>query len=319
MTKTFSYVLISLLFLIGGYFLSCCDDCPTCQTDEDTPVQPCRLYAFDSMNQFIMSMDVPADTIIDSIRVDYYGAEIFVTPDGTKLLVMRYDHENGHKMEIYNTTDLSYLQSYDLYGPYYFDGTDNYGICMGGDGIYFIDPNSLIIQDSALHLPTSGYSEYLDTVNNVLYVKGGVTQDNIGLVYRVDCETRSLRDSILLFDVTGSVTAIAYNWLTDDLYILSKIRTNLAYFYQYDLALDSVVSRFVLSEASGSIAVSPDGREVYLTDGGHGMFGYIPSRPIWIIDAFTHQPITWIPPYDSAGYFPAFFHEIYFTPGGKRA
>lgn len=264
-------------------------------------------------------MDVPADTIIDSIRVDYYGAEIFVTPDGTRLLVMRYDHENGHRMEIYNTTDLSYLQSYDLYGEYFFDGTDNYGVCMSSDSICFIDPNSLVIQGSAHHMPYPGYAAFLDTVTNTFFVKFHRDSDTASVIYWYDCNTEAFVDSLAFPLTRGSVTAIAYNWLTDDLYMTSKMKTGLAFFYQYDFALDSIISRFVLSEASGSIAVTPNGREIYMTDGGHGMFGYIPPRPIWIIDAFTHQPITWVPPYDTARVILPFFHNTYFTSDGKRA
>jgi len=88
---------------ICGFFiyLSCCDDCPTCPADPVTELGNYRLYAVDGLFQFLMSVDVPADTIVDSIRLDYYPSEVFVTPDGSKLIVM------GGGGLVYNTSDLS--------------------------------------------------------------------------------------------------------------------------------------------------------------------------------------------------------------------
>ena len=313
-------ILASLIGICGFFiYLSCCDDCPTCPADPVTELGNYRLYAVDGLFQFLMSVDVPADTIVDSIRLDYYPSEVFVTPDGSKLIVM------GGGGLVYNTSDLSLVETSIGGGYYYFDGSDNYGV-LTAQNLYFIDPVSLTPFDSVEHLgyvlESDNLGQYfLDTLTDRFFETVFRLEDSTNAVYKFDCQTRTLIDSIIFAPNLGKFLNIAYNWLTNDLYIISSYGSYYSLFYQYDMDADSIVSTspIMLRWATGSIAVSPDGTRVYMTDGGHGMFGEYPIHPIWVIDALTHQPISWIPPYDSTGIVRPYFGQIVLTADDRWA
>jgi hypothetical protein len=225
---------------------------------------------------------------------------------------MRFDSENGHKIEVYNTSDLSHIETLTRYGIYYFDGQDNYGICKASDDVFFIDPTNLTAIDSISLVSKAGY---LDTTTNSFFALSSVT-DSTYAVYQIDCISRSVIDTMYP-PCCGSITVLAYNWLTHDLYFLALG----SYFHQYDIDSDSIVNTTYIKRPNGSVSVSPDGRRVYMTDGGHAMFGEIPAVEIWVFDALTHRPIDWIPPYDtSTGQtILPFFGQIIITPDNRRA
>jgi len=311
-------ILASLIGICGFFiYLSCCDDCPTCPADPVAELGNYRLYAADGLNQFLMSVDVPADTIVDSIRLDYYPSEVFVTPDGSKLIVM------GGPTHVYNTADLSLIEIPVKAGLYYFDGSDNYGVMVAGK-LYFIDPINLMPYDSLVHPGNIDFylgQSFLDTVTDRFFESIYRPEDTTNAVYIFDCQTRTLIDSIVFQPHLGDFVNIAYNWLTNDLYIISSYGSYYSLFYQYDLDTDSMISQLptILRRPYGSIAISPDGTRVYMTDSGHGMFGEHPIHPIWVIDALTHQPISWIPPYDSTGIIRYYFGQIILTPDNRWA
>ncbi len=318
MKQKYYIMAIIIAILSICLFQSCDKDCPVCPEEPGEPGNY-RLYVFDSYNQLIMSIDTPADTIVDSTRIDYYGAYIFVTPDSKRLLVMRFDHDNGHKMEVYNTSDLSHIETLEQYGFYYFNGGDNYGIWNNFKKVFFINPADLTPFDSIdFNLPSGeglGLG-YLDTTSNQYFVATSKLPDDKQIIYQVDCHSRSVKDSVI---IPGSgIGPLAYNGFTNDLYFLANTMAG-GLFYQYDLNGDSVISTTFISHSTGSIAVSPDGRQIYMTDGGHGMLGIEPLYPIWVFDAITHQPTHWIAPYDSSGWVDALFGQIILTPDNRRA
>ena len=282
--------LIILAALIGicGFFiyLSCCDDCPTCPGDpEPPPLGNYRVYVFDGLNKFLMSVDTPADTIVDSIRLDFNGYACFITPDGERLLAT---NQNNNTMSIYNTSDLSFVGSNPRYGEYFFDGTDNYGICMSflDNKMYFIDPLTLAPLDS---IDRMGYESYLDTVNDIYYISADY------IIYRVNCNSRVLQDSLILpYPATGE---ILYNRLANDICYITHDQL-FSYFFQYDIEKDSIVSTTYITGNGGSISISPDGRYIYMTDSGHGMFNETPPGYIYVFDAINHEIIKLIPNYD---------------------
>jgi len=269
-----------------------------------------------------MSIDTPADTIVDSVRIDYYGVDIFITPDGKRLLAMRYDYDNGHKMEVFNTSDLSHIGTLEQYGCYHFDGADNYGILNNFTKIYFINPSDLIPLDSVdFNLPPEENLRdgYLDTISNQYFVTTSILADTTCIIYQIDCNSRTVIDSIKSSRYWGSIGPLAYNWLTNDLYFMTIFYDG-AYFRQYDLAGDSLINSMSISHITGSISVSFDGKKVYMTDGGDGFHGLLPLHPIWVFDAFTHQPAYWITPWDTSGRWVGdLFGQIILTPDNRRA
>lgn len=307
-----------ILFSAVILYLSCCEDCPTCP-DEPTPppLGHYRLYAHAASHKFIMSVDTPADTIVDSIRVDYYGYGIFLMPDGNRLLVTNTE---DFRMEIYSASDLSHVGTSPQYGDYYFDASDGYGIWVSfmGDHLktYLIDAISLTPVDSIDRPIGDGF---LDTVSNYFF---GCNYHDSRIIYRIDCDSWSLLDSIIVWDsdTTGRVLQPAHNWLTGDLYFHAWYN-KLSYFFQYDTEADSIIKATPTTTPLGSVAISPDGRSVYMTDGGDGSHWIYPPDYIYIFDAITHQVRDLIPTYDFAGElaWPPLFGQIILTPDNRRA
>jgi DNA-binding beta-propeller fold protein YncE len=321
--------LIILTALLGIFViflsLSCCKDCPDCPTEpEPEPETHYRLYSSDSYNNILISIDVPADTIVDSVHLDYLAMGVFVIPGGNRLLVKRYDNDSGFGwMEVYDASDFSHLGSIEQYGDYYFDGGDNYGIWITYEAVYFVNPQDLSPVDSITFDLPSGVllaQSYLDTTSDQYFCRTSpfVSGDSTVRIYQIDCQSQGLVDSVITPVAWGRPVDLAYNWLTNDLYFQAFDWYGSSYFHQYDLTSDSLISTEYIGFVSGSIAVSPDGKRIYMTDGGdpfHGEFSYY---PIWIFDALTHQPTHWIPPYDSSGWIYPYFEEIIPTPDNKR-
>ncbi len=304
---------IILMMISMIIWASCDNDCPTCPKEPQPPsAGHYRLYAFNGMsaNGLLMSIDVPADTIVDSVRLDYSGADIFVTPDGQRLLVMRI-YNSTTAMEIYRTSDLAHLGTSDQYGYYYFDGGDNYAI-FAGSSVCFIDPATLVPIDTVIQADMTGY---LDTVANQFFVEGANAT-----IYKIDCQTRSIIDSFPNM-YGGNIMDLAYNRLTNDIYYFTQVNYYLTKFVQYSCDLDSVMSVTFLSGWSGDIALSPDCKRVYVTDGGNGMLGVMPPGQIWVFDAMTHNVLAWIPNYNATTgkVIPSLFGQFLITPDNQRA
>jgi hypothetical protein len=295
---------VGLIFLLAmGLILTCSDDCPTCPKDSTPPLGHYRLYIWDAITLLLMSIDVPADTIVDSIRLDYGGYDLFIPPGGDRLLLTHFNDDSLYGvMEIYRTSDLSHLGTIDQYGDYFFDGHDNYGLWSSFKRLYFIDPTTLAPYDSLLLGIRDGY---LDTVAN-LFFGSKLASDSNGksiegyVIYEVDCDNRTLVDSFVLETDAGQKIqpySMAHNWRTGDFYFLGST-SSVSYFFQYDLGGDSVISATGVTAPFGAVAISPDGRSIYMTDGGDGSHFVRPPGYIWIFDAFTHMAKDMIPPYD---------------------
>jgi hypothetical protein len=314
MLKKTLLLLFLILLGLGAIFISCGDDCPTCPKEpQPPPLGHYRIYGFDGIQGLLMSIDTPADTIVDSIRVEYSGGFIFVTPDGKKLLVM-YDYNSTKKVEIYNTSDLSHVGSLDQYGFYYFDGGDNYGVYVRtGGNINFIDPETFLIEDTIYAPSLCGY---LDTVADLFF--GAAYQG--ATIYEIDCKTRTLVDSFTNL-YGGNVKSVAYNRLTNDLYYFTILGSTYSLFVQYDCENDSVISKTVITQSTGNISISPDCQNVYMTDGGNSMLDVKPPGQIWVFDAMTHQISAWIPNINvltNRKIYPC-LGQVIITPDGNRA
>ena len=314
------YAAITALLTIA---LFSCSDNPTSPNEEPAEY---RLYVYDWANYVLMSFAVPADTLVDSIHVDYLAGGIYATAEGDRLLVAHTDYDNMTGcMEVYNTADFSYLGSLEKYGRYYFDGTDNYGICKTYESVYFLDPPSLAPIDSIdFDLPETNaiVLGYLDTVSNLYFCRTMpfYETDSTTLIFKIDCLTRNVIDTIVTPISWGRLIGLSHNWLTNDLYFHGLRPDGRFFFQQLDLDGDTLLNSTSITASQGSSAITPDGKKIIMTDSGDPMHGYPPTYPITIFDAFTHQPISWIPPYDSTGQWVSpFMYYINPLPDNKRA
>jgi DNA-binding beta-propeller fold protein YncE len=321
--------LIILTSLLGIFViflsLSCCKDCPDCPTDpEPPPLGHYRIYAYARDSRFLMSVDTPVDTIVDSVRLNFdMGYGVYVTPDGRRVMVTNTD---DNTMEIYNASDLSYLGASDQYGDYYFDATDNYGVWTSPTRkrVYFISADNLIPYDS---IDCSVDYGYLDTVSNTFFAGNGDidsagTAVNRHMIFVIDCNLRILIDTVVVWPDSSEmgVIQLAYDWLTEDLYFHARFR-GLPYFFQYDTNADSIVKATATSYPLGSVSVSPDGSLVYMTDSGDGFYFVWPPGYVYIFDALSHEVKDIIPPYVVPGgrIWPPLFGQIVLTPDNRRA
>ncbi len=109
------YIIMAIIVAILSIclFQSCDKDCPVCPKDDTGEPDNYRLYVINEWYNTLISIDTPADTVIDSISLGYNSYGLYLTPDGNKLLVGNGD---TRQMEVYNTTDLSHIESIDQYG-----------------------------------------------------------------------------------------------------------------------------------------------------------------------------------------------------------
>jgi DNA-binding beta-propeller fold protein YncE len=306
---------LAIVVLFGFVALTCDEDCPVCPKEpEPVPEGNYRLYAYDAGWNRLFSFDIPADTIIDSVTLDheYSPADLDVSPDGNKIIVPKW---NANVTEIYRASDLNYLGTVPRIGNYHFDPQGDYLACLTGDRVVFLDPLTFSPLDSLL---LSHKRAFLDTVNSWLFA---ADVDSMW-IYRIDCLSHSLLDTIRIRLPGGGIVSIyefAYNWLTDEIYFHAQ-GIAASYFIQYSVSIDSLISSTSIRGQFGGVAVSPDGRSVYMVDGGNGAIGVRPIGYLWIFDALTHEVVVLLPPYiypDSLLFAPA-FGKIMPTPDGRR-
>jgi len=311
------------IFLISALFLvtTCSDDCPVCPKKETTQY---RLYAVDDYGHRLYAIDIPADTVLLSVPVDFETAlDMIVSQDGSRLMISVL---GIYSTLIYDTQDLSIIDTLDgMYGYYYFDFTDNYGVLVSSliadPVVKILDPNTL---ESNVMIDRFMRYAFLDTVSNCLYGVAGPDATLANLIYKIDCNSGRLVDSFFIStndDQFVSVGNIAYNWLNDILYFHAKIAPSQSYFYQYELFAGSAVDSTHIVEKFGSAAISPNGRKVYMTEGGNAWFGIRPPGYIRVYDVFTHKADSILPPnIDPYGQpWEPYYRDILITPGGKRA
>ena len=311
MKQKYYIMAIIIVILSICLFQSCDKDCPVCPKDDTGEAGNYRLYVINGWSNTLISIDTPADTVIDSVSLGYNSYGLYVTPDGNGLLVGNGD---TRQMEVYNTTDLSHIESIDQYGDYYFDKTDNIGIYYSimTEKLFFIDIATLVPYDS---IPCNIYNGFFDTVTNI-FISPKVESTNI--VYLIDCNSRTLTDSI---DLGYYCWDLAYNCKTDEIYFHGSPGLGSA-FFAYDLVSKSATFAINTISPLGSVSISLDGSKVYMSDGGDGLHSEYPRGDIWVINSETHEIIDLIPPY----IFPPgdkidipLFGDIRITPDGKRA
>jgi hypothetical protein len=315
MRKRFIDLAVLILLAVSAcLYQSCCKDCPI--APQPLEWGNYRLYAHDMYLNLLVSIDTPADTLVDSVRLNYDCHRIFITPDGERILAPRNDGPDNKSTEIYRASDLSHIETINLYGDYYFDKTDNIGINYSKDSsVYFIDPESLTPIDSISGLPNLG-DFYLDTTSNLLY--SPVDLDN--WVYIIDCNNRILTDSI---NIGGFVYSPVYSRLTNEIYFLSDyhLLDAMPGLYCYEIDNDTIRKIANTYGRYGSISLSPDGTILYMTDGGDVTGGYVPRGNIWVYNVYNRQVDEIISPvpFLETPAVPPIFGQILITPDNSRA
>ena len=295
-------ILASLIGICGFFiYLSCCDDCPTCADEPELPpLGNYRCYIWDTYNNIIFSIDTPADTIIDSVHTDLAGYDFFVAPGGERLLAL---NSATQTTEILSTADLSHIGSLDLYGDFYFDGEDNYGVYYSllNDKTYFIDPTTFALLDS---IPRGIRYGCLDTVENVFFGSkmetdsaGSAIEGNV--IFKIDCDTRELVDSFVVHtddtQMPVRVYRIAYKRGTEELYFHGAEYADYSCLYRYETGTGDIKRIIRTRGPFGDVSISLGRNELYMSDPGKPVFGIPPLEYFMIFDIESDELLAAVP------------------------
>jgi len=289
--RTFTILTAAILLLCSN----CCDDCPTCPDESDDKQQHYKMYVSawdnDAGRAMLLSIDIPADTIIDSVtltaeqhKLAADAASTFyslftLTPDNKRILV------SGNLILkttlVFNTSDLSYDTTLDFYGEFHFDRIRNIGLVNMIDGLFKFSPDNFQFTDSLSK--QFAYSQ-LDTANGIIYLTGPLVGEDFSTVYRVDYLTMSLIDSVLIRDYLGNMIVI-YEMLPipeyGRLYFYGSVGGP-SYSFIYDLQNERMVSSTLHTTPFGNFVRSANGQTVYMSDPGNEFLDIRGSYLIWI-------------------------------------
>ena len=307
--------IIAGLILLAGLLaiaITSCSDNPS--GNDNDPVSPARLYVLDSRSGFLMSLDIPADTIFDSVRLDYNVSGLFL--NGNCLLVGNSDQSQTY---IYNAADLSAAGTSALYGQFFIDDPDGYGVYLPSDSeaIYLVDPLTLAPTDSILRRAAHGY---LDTLNNLFYA-AYITEprDTTSVIYIIDCVAGQLIDSAV---VNFGVYALATNSGTGEICFHGRFPDHDAGFYRLDPGTDSLSLIFDLVGPMGYVSITPDNKRIIMTDGAYGSEFYSYAFYVNVFDATTREVVDIIPAFQyprGPGFANLIFGDIAVTPDSRKA
>jgi len=287
--KSLFILLLGTILLLTG---SCCEDCPVCPENPPEAQQHYKMYVgardVEAQKGLLLVMDIPADTVIDSVTVTMEkqqppaeAASTFwmlfaLTPDNSRLLIQG----GSNTTVVFKTNDLSYDTTLDYCGDYHFDRIRSIGLVNTINGLFKFNPDDFQLTDS---LSRQFAFCQLDTANAVIYLIG-LWGEDVSTVYRVDYLTMTLIDSLLIRDSLGSLIMI-YEMLPiadyDRLYFFGKI-VGMSFSFIYDLQNKRIISSVPHSTAFGNFLGTADGQTVYMSDPGNLFFDIYGSNNIWL-------------------------------------
>jgi len=310
-------VMIALLSLAATMLLcGCCDDCPTKPDDPPEVEEHYRVYvsAID-INTHVHSInviDMPADTLIDSVTLTH-GAESFqLAPDNRKVL---FRNMSGLNTLIYDALTLTPVDTFGIMGPFFIDRQRNIILVDSVDWLFKVDPQSFEITDR-MSLPTGLSYAHIHGSSNTLYMS-----NRTSTLYLVDYLTMQVRDSLVVTDLGGYGISV-WNFVPVPEYsrlFFYGTENGVTYAYIYDTDSNKVVSRLPHTTAFGSFARTLDGSTVYKCDPGRTFMEEHGSYLIWVYDVPSDQVAglytTWIG--DTLGYRRIDVAELCLTPNER--
>lgn len=310
-------VMIALLSLAATMLLcGCCDDCPTKPDNPPEVEEHYRVYvsAID-INTHVHSInviDMPADTLIDSVTLTH-GAESFqLAPDNRKVL---FRNMSGLNTLIYDALTLTPVDTFGIMGPFFIDRQRKIILVDSVDWLLKLDANTFQIE-TRLQLPLPYRFGCIHEESGILYVSTLTPA-----IYLIDYLSMTLIDSIIVQDTSASAINV---WRLvpvpehDRIYFYGT-ENGVTYAYVYDTDSDKVVSRLPHTTAFGSFVRTSDGNVVYKCDPGRTFTGTHGSYLIWIYDVPTDEIAglytTWIG--DTLGYRRIDVAELCLTPNER--
>lgn len=322
------YFALLILVLVGG----CSgDDCPTCPKDE--VVQPYKGWLYYSEHNpslyDIYKVDMETDSIVDSLMLPLEESAIFdVSADG-RLLAVR-----DATFDFYSAKTWLYdAQTFDLLGeiPYavspYFDLEHGRIVGMRADSLdtyitVLSYPSMTLLQEDTL----GGFlGQYLDAKRGFIYGWGGSSLRF--RFYRFDYINRELELIPITHWAGDTVQVIDFclNQSGNRVYIrglsVPGPFQGFTFTGTYDLQSETLLWSYKTMGQYGGLALSPDEREVYMTDPGISGYSGLNPGAFFVLDSGSGALLEAV---STFGYrdnplSPLSTSDVIFSPTGEKA
>lgn len=333
-------VSIALSLLVNG----CSDDCPTCpKVEERKPYRGWLYYIDDYAGQSTLyKVDLETDSIVDSMEhedSELYANGAAASSDGRYLAVWFSDtYITRGSTRLYNAQTLGLIGEVSQRLGSYFDAGDQW--LLGFDSFDSFESGYRISRFALPSLTTIWTDSVrnfrpmiIDPSRNLLY---GVADQGGSApaiyprgFYSYSYVTHDLNSLPLLWSPTDTIKDVYTLSLSSNgeiLYFTGTERAGAtvwgAIAAAFDLSSRTLLWYYPLVTPIGGIAVSPDGKEVWVTDPGPTGYDWN-SGTIFILDAATGRYLQGISLFgylpDSNPYYPLPGRGIVFAPTGDRA
>jgi hypothetical protein len=340
--RVIALVAIAIIVTAIGLLVSgCSDDCPTCPKEEERKPYRGWMYYTDgfSAGTSLFKVDLETDSIVDSIRHEdgaLYTISAAVSSDGRYLAAWYNDtYATRGSTRLYNAQTLAQIGELPEAVSAYFDTEDQW--LLGFD----VNSTGYLIWRLALPgLATLSVDTVhnfgpiiIDPSRNLLY--GNAEQHSAAPAvypwgfYSFNYVTHELKSLSLLWSPTDTIKEVYSLSLSSNGEILYFTGCEPAgatvwgvVAAAYNLKTRTLLWYYPLVAPQGGIAVSPDGKEVWVTDPGPTGFDWN-SGTIFILDAATGRYLQglslfgYLPDSNPAYCLPG--REIVFAPTGDRA
>ncbi|MCX6831174.1 MAG: hypothetical protein NT028_03455 [candidate division Zixibacteria bacterium] len=302
MKNQFFFLFVFLLLAVG---FGCSKDCPTCPKVEETKHYRGWLYYTESspILYSLYKVDMETDSIVDSMKHEdneLHAGSAAVSSDGRYLAVWFSDtYATRGSTRLYNAQTLGLIGELSQPLGLFFDAEDHWLLGLNGTVA-----GNLIKQLSLPELTTLSVDTVhnfrpmiIDRIRNLLY--GVADQGGSAPVvyprgfYSYNYVSHELKSLPILWSPTDTIKDVLTPYLSSNGEILyftgdepagATVWGSIA--GAYDLHSRTLLWYYPLVTPVGGIAVSPDGKEVWVTDPGPPGYDWN-SGTIYILDAAT--------------------------------
>lgn len=276
MKTLFSIICICTFAVLGG--LGCDgDDCPTCPQQPPTRYDGRAYVTLNTGRVAVFVIDIESDSVVDSLMFpNAVGVNVKVTADGRYLLTSITDGI----FRVHDTRDLSLVSSTATFGG--FELVHHDSMVLGSR------PDTLTLYtfpdfDTVMHatIPHRDARDCYSPYQRLLYRFRGadtllaISEDSLKVVrewvIKEGGSSAYYLNSVAVHPDGKTAYFIAYG-------------PGSAVFLAYDLTNDRLLHIFPLKGPYGYVRVSPDGREVWVTDPWF-TYGTFVSSAILVFDA----------------------------------
>jgi hypothetical protein len=331
-----------LLVLAAGF--GCSKDCPTCPKVEETKHYKGWLYYTESnpLLYGLYKVDLETDSIVDSLKHEdprWGFGRLNATSDGRylALLLSKASDTSLNQMDrttrIFDAQTLAHIADLPEGVSPFFDTDDNLLVGWRADttGSYIIVMRIPTFATVSVDSVGNFIPQLIDPPHNLLYgvaSNTGWTHEYADGFYSFNYASHELKSLPVLWSPTDTLGVYNFCLSSDGsiLYFNGGVPAGVTVWGSiagaFDMDSRALLWYYPLVTSVGGIAVSPDGKEVWVTDPGPPGYEWN-SGTIFILDAATGRYQQGISLYgylpDSNPYFSLPGRAIIFAPTGDRA